>query len=102
MYLSRVTPHNEPHECSLDPNSPTWRHIVAGIAGLGLFRALPCQPSLASVDAYPQHQFKAQVGYTNPGINAHSGAVAIKLDVLEPLQNLKQVMTVSVDLAAGR
>jgi len=102
MYLSRVTPHNEPHECSLDPNSSTWRHIVLGIAGPGLFRALPCQQALASVDAFPQQPFKALVGYINLGISAQSGVVEIKLGVLEPAQNLKQDMTVSVDFAAGR
>jgi HlyD family secretion protein len=60
------------------------------------------QQALASADAYPQQPFKAQVGYINPGINAQTGAVEIKLDVLEPQQNLKQDMTVSVDLVVAR
>jgi HlyD family secretion protein len=60
------------------------------------------QQALASADAYPQQPFKAQVVYINPGINAQTGAVEIKLDVLEPQQNLKQDMTVSVDLAVAR
>jgi HlyD family secretion protein len=60
------------------------------------------QQALASADAYPQQPFKAQVAYINPGINAQTGAVEIKLDVLEPLQNLKQDMTVSVDLVVAR
>jgi HlyD family secretion protein len=60
------------------------------------------QQALASADAYPQQPFKAQVAYINPGINAQTGAVEIKLDVLEPQQNLKQDMTVSVDLAVAR
>jgi HlyD family secretion protein len=60
------------------------------------------QQALASADAYPQHPFKAQVAYINPGINAQTGAVEIKLDVLEPQQNLKQDMTVSVDLVVAR
>jgi HlyD family secretion protein len=60
------------------------------------------QQALASADAYPQQPFKAQVVYINPGINAQTGAVEIKLDVLEPLQNLKQDMTVSVDLVVAR
>jgi HlyD family secretion protein len=60
------------------------------------------QQALASADAYPQQPFKAQVGYINPGINAQTGAVEIKLDVLEPQKNLKQDMTVSVDLVVAR
>ena len=60
------------------------------------------QQALASADAYTQQKFKAQVVYINPGINAQTGAVEIKLDVLEPQQNLKQDMTVSVDLVVSR
>jgi len=60
------------------------------------------QQALASADAYPQQPFKAQVGYINPGINAQTGAVEIKLDVLEPQQTLKQDMTVSVDVVVAR
>jgi len=60
------------------------------------------QQALASADVYPQQPFKAQVAYINPGINAQTGAVEIKLDVMEPQQNLKQDMTVSVDLVVAR
>ena len=60
------------------------------------------QQALASADAYPQQPFKAQVAYINPGINAQTGAVEIKLDVLEPQKDLKQDMTVSVDLVVAR
>jgi HlyD family secretion protein len=59
------------------------------------------QQALASADAYPQQKFKAQVAYINPGINAQTGAVEVKLDVSEPVQTLRQDMTVSVDLAGG-
>jgi HlyD family secretion protein len=60
------------------------------------------QQALASADAYPQQPFKAQVAFINPGINAQTGAVEIKLDVLEPQKDLKQDMTVSVDLVVAR
>ena len=60
------------------------------------------QQALASADAYPQQPFKAQVGYINPSINAQTGAVEVKLDVLEPQQTLQQDMTVSVDLMVAR
>jgi HlyD family secretion protein len=57
---------------------------------------------LASADAYPQQKFKAQVAYINPGINAQTGAVEVKLDVQEPVHTLRQDMTVSVDMAVAR
>jgi HlyD family secretion protein len=60
------------------------------------------QQALASADAYPQQPFKAQVAFINPGINAQTGAVEIKLDVLEPQKDLKHDMTVSVDLVVAR
>ena len=60
------------------------------------------QQALASADAYPQQPFKAQVVYINPSINAQTGAVEVKLDVLEPQQTLQQDMTVSVDLMVAR
>ena len=60
------------------------------------------QQALASADAYPQQKFKALVAYINPGINAQTGAVEVKLDVSEPVQTLRQDMTVSVDLVVAR
>jgi len=60
------------------------------------------QQALASADAYPQQKFKAQVAYINPGINAQTGAVEVKLDVLEPVHTLRQDMTVSVDMEVAR
>jgi len=60
------------------------------------------QQALASADAYPHQKFKAQVAYINPGINAQTGAVEVKLDVLESVQTLRQDMTVSVDMAVAR
>jgi HlyD family secretion protein len=60
------------------------------------------QQALASADAYPHQQFKAQVAYINPGINAQTGAVEVKLDVPQPVQTLRQDMTVSVDMEVAR
>jgi HlyD family secretion protein len=60
------------------------------------------QQALASADAYPHQQFKAQVAYINPGINALTGAVEVKLDVQQPVQTLRQDMTVSVDMEVAR
>jgi len=60
------------------------------------------QPALASADAYPQQKFKAQVAFINPGVNAQTGAVEVKLNVPEPVPYLKQDMTVSVDMEVAR
>ena len=60
------------------------------------------QQALVSADAYPQQKFKAQVAYISPGINAQTGAVEVKLDVLESVQTLRQDMTVSVDMEVAR
>ena len=60
------------------------------------------QPAQALADAYPQQKFKAQVAFINPGVNAQTGAVEVKLDVPEPVPYLKQDMTVSVDMEVAR
>ncbi|HYO27269.1 MAG TPA: efflux RND transporter periplasmic adaptor subunit [Azonexus sp.] len=60
------------------------------------------QHALASPDAYPQMRFAADLAYINPGINALTGAVQVKLDVPSPPAELRQDMTVSVDIAVAR
>jgi HlyD family secretion protein len=60
------------------------------------------QKALASADAYPQQRFAAELVYINPGINAQTGAVEVKLDVPAPPPTLKQDMTVSVDIEVAR
>lgn len=60
------------------------------------------QQALASADAYAQQRFAAELVYINPGINAQTGAVEVKLDVPQPPTVLKQDMTVSVDIAVAR
>jgi HlyD family secretion protein len=60
------------------------------------------QPALASADAYPQERFAATVAYINPGVNAQTGAVEVKLDVPQPPAHLQQDMTVSVDVEVAR
>jgi HlyD family secretion protein len=58
--------------------------------------------ALASADAYAKQLFAATVGYINPGVNATTGAVEVKLDVASPPAVLKQDMTVSVDIEVAR
>lgn len=60
------------------------------------------QGALVSADAYPTQRFAATVAYINPGVNATTGAVEVKLDVASPPAVLKQDMTVSVDIEVAR
>ena len=60
------------------------------------------QSALVSADAYARQLFAATVGYINPGVNATTGAVEVKLDVAAPPPMLKQDMTVSVDIEVAR
>jgi len=60
------------------------------------------QNALASADAYPQQRFSADLVYINPGVNAQTGAVEVKLDVPAPPPTIRQDMTVSVDIEVAR
>ena len=60
------------------------------------------QKALVSADAYPQKKFVAELVYINPGINAQTGAVEVKLDVVQAPEVLRQDMTVSVDIEVAR
>jgi HlyD family secretion protein len=85
---------------TLSPEGPT--QLVVQIDEKNLRLIALGQQALASADAYPQQKFKAQVAYINPGINAQTGSVEVKLDVPEPVHTLRQDMTVSVDMAVAR
>lgn len=60
------------------------------------------QKALVSADAYPQQRFAAEVAYINPGVNALTGSVDVKLDVSAPPAVLSQDMTVSIDIEVAR
>ncbi len=60
------------------------------------------QKALVSADAFPQQKFEAVVAYINPGVNAQTGGVDVKLDVPQAPAQLQQDMTVSVDIAVAR
>ena len=60
------------------------------------------QRALVSADVYPQQKFNAELTYINPGINAQTGAVEVKLDIAKPPDMLRQDMTVSVDIEVAR
>jgi len=60
------------------------------------------QLALASADAFPEKKFQAQLVYINPSIDPQRGSVEVKLNVRNPPLELKQDMTVSVDIEASR
>jgi HlyD family secretion protein len=59
------------------------------------------QKALASADAYPDQRFAATVSYINPGIDITRASVEVKLTVSDPPANLRQDMTVSVDISVA-
>jgi HlyD family secretion protein len=83
--------------------SPAGRtQIVVDIDEKNLRLLALGQKALASSDAYPQQRFAAELVYINPGVNAQTGAVEVKLDVAAPPPTLRQDMTVSVDIEVAR
>lgn len=60
------------------------------------------QQAWGSADAYADQRFAAELVYINPGVNAQTGAVEVKLDVPTKPPILKQDMTVSVDVEVAR
>jgi len=60
------------------------------------------QTAIASSDAFPDQKFQAELAYINPKVDPQRGSVEVKLNVLQPPANLKQDMTVSVDLETTR
>ena len=85
---------------TLSPAGPT--QLVAEIDERNLRLLALGQPAVASADAYPQARFAATLVYINPGINAQTGAVQVKLDVAAPPLGLTQDMTVSVDIEVAQ
>ncbi|MCA6215251.1 efflux RND transporter periplasmic adaptor subunit [Ideonella sp. B7] len=85
---------------TLSPAGPT--QLVLSVDEKNLRLLALGQTALASADAYARQRFPARVAYINPGVNAATGAVDVKLDVPEPPAYLRQDMTVSVDIEVAR
>ena len=85
---------------TLSPQGKT--QVVIAVDEKNLHLIAPGQQALVSADAYPQQKFRAELVYINPGINAQTGAVDVKLNVSEPPATLRQDMTVSVDIEVAR
>ncbi|WP_342620899.1 efflux RND transporter periplasmic adaptor subunit [Rhodoferax sp. GW822-FHT02A01] len=85
---------------TLSPKGKTQVVVAIDEKNLHLIRL--GQKAVVSADAYPQQKFEAQLVYINPGVNAQTGAVDVKLDVPQPPEVLRQDMTVSVDIEVAR
>jgi HlyD family secretion protein len=60
------------------------------------------QSALVSADAYPDRTFPAEVAFINPAVDIARAAVEVKLAVPKPPAELRQDMTVSVDIEVDR
>lgn len=85
---------------TLSPQGRT--QVVVAIDEKNLALLALGQEALVSADAYPSQRFAAVLAYVNPGVNATTGAVEVKLDVGTPPAVLRQDMTVSVDIEVAR
>ncbi|HEY0879070.1 MAG TPA: efflux RND transporter periplasmic adaptor subunit [Zeimonas sp.] len=85
---------------TLSPAGETQLVVQIDEKNLALLEA--GQHAIASADAYPRKRFDATLAYINPGVNAQTGAVEVKLDVPDPPPELRQDMTVSVDIEVAR
>ena len=85
---------------TLSPHGKT--QIVIAVDEKNLHLIALGQKALVSADAYAQQKFEAELVYINPGVNAQTGAVDVKLDVARAPAVLRQDMTVSVDIEVAR
>ena len=76
--------------------------IVLLIDERNLSRLKLGQKAIASVDAYPQQRFPAELMYINPGVDPQRATVEVRLRVPNPPDYLRQDMTVSADIEVDR
>jgi HlyD family secretion protein len=60
------------------------------------------QKAVASADAFPNSRFEAVVSFVNPAVDIARASIEVKLTVPQPPPNLRQDMTVSVDIEVAR
>ncbi len=60
------------------------------------------QNALASADAFAEQKFAARVAFINPAVDPQRGAIEVRLDVTDAVVQLRQDMTVSVDIEVAR
>jgi HlyD family secretion protein len=80
----------------LSPNAET--QLVINVDEKNLSQLAVGQSATASADAFPDRRFPAKVVYINPGVDASTAAVEVKLAASSPPAYLRQDMTVSVDI----
>jgi HlyD family secretion protein len=83
----------------LSPSAET--QLVINVDEKNLGRLAVGQKAMASADAFPDRRFDAEVVYINPGVDAQTAAVEVKLRVPAPPTYLRQDMTVSVDILSA-
>ena len=82
--------------------SPAARtEILIDLDEKNLARLAIGQSAVVSADAFPDQHFPARVTYVNPGVDAATAAVEVKLLVSNPPAFLRQDMTVSVDILSA-
>ena len=60
------------------------------------------QSAWASADAFAEQKFAARVAFINPAVDPQRGAIEVRLDVPDAVAQLRQDMTVSVDIEVAR
>lgn len=60
------------------------------------------QTAVASADAFAEQKFAVRVAFINPAVDPQRGAIEVRLDVTEAMAQLRQDMTVSVDIEVAR
>ena len=84
----------------LAPLGETQLVIQIDERNLGLIRT--GQQALVSADAFPDRLFEAVVSFINPAVDIARASVEVKLTVPDPPADLRQDMTVSVDIEVAR
>ena len=84
---------------TLSPAAQTQLLINVDEKNLG--RVAVGQSALVSADAFADRRFPATVAYVNPGVDATTATVEVKLNVANPPSYLRQDMTVSVDIVSA-
>lgn len=84
----------------LSPTGETQLIVQFDEKNLGLLAV--GQRALASVEAFADQRFPAEVVYIAPGVDVQRGSVEVKLRVPAPPAYLRQNMTVSMDVEVAR
>jgi HlyD family secretion protein len=76
--------------------------LVAQIDERNLANLRLGEKAIVAADAFPDSKFAAEIAYINPAVDALRGSVEVKLNVPAPPAQLRQDMTVSIDIEVAR